>query len=450
MCRTALLLLLAATAAAQTIEGNWLGTLEVPNGKLRLAWKVQANAAGGYNASVDSIDQGAHGLPVDEVIFEPPQVRFTMKRLGASYAGQVDEGGRRIRGEWTQGGTSLPLDFERSEGEPPRLHRPQDPKPPFPYVAEDVTYESGGVTLAGTLTRPNGDGPFPALLLLSGSGPQDRDEQIFGHRPFAVIADHLSRRGCAILRVDDRGVGKSTGRLADATMDDLAADALAGIRFLRARKEIDPKRLGILGHSEGAVVGPLAATKSGEVRLLVLLAPPAVPGKEILYAQGEAIARASGVPPEGIERNRVMQTRIVETIIGASGADEARRELEAVIAEVPEAQRASARAQIASFTSPNLKSFLAVDPQALLRKLRVPLLALFGEKDLQVLPSQNAGPLEAALKAAGNSDYQVRILPGLNHLFQPAKTGAPSEYAKIDETFSPAALDAIAEWLKDH
>lgn len=450
MCRTALLLLLAATAAAQTIEGNWLGTLEVPNGKLRLAWKVQANAAGGYNASVDSIDQGAHGLPVDEVIFEPPQVRFTMKRLGASYAGQVDEGGRRIRGEWTQGGTSLPLDFERSEGEAPRLHRPQDPKPPFPYVAEDVTYESGGVTLAGTLTRPNGDGPFPALLLLSGSGPQDRDEQIFGHRPFAVIADHLSRRGCAILRVDDRGVGKSTGRLADATMDDLAADALAGIRFLRARKEIDPKRLGILGHSEGAVLGPLAATKSGEVRLLVLLAPPAVPGKEILYAQGEAIARASGVPPEGIERNRVMQTRIVETIIGASGADEARRELEAVIAEVPEAQRASARAQIASFTSPNLKSFLAVDPQALLRKLRVPVLALFGEKDLQVLPSQNAGPLEAALKAAGNSDYQVRILPGLNHLFQPAKTGAPSEYAKIDETFSPAALDAIAEWLKDH
>jgi uncharacterized protein len=450
MCRTALLLLLAATAAAQTIEGNWLGTLEVPNGKLRLAWKVQANAAGGYNASVDSIDQGAHGLPVDEVIFEPPQVRFTMKRLGASYAGQVDEGGRRIRGQWTQGGTSLPLDFERSEGEPPRLHRPQDPKPPFPYVAEDVTYESGGVTLAGTLTRPNGDGPFPALLLLSGSGPQDRDEQIFGHRPFAVIADHLSRRGCAILRVDDRGVGKSTGRLADATMDDLAADALAGIRFLRARKEIDPKRLGILGHSEGAVVGPLAATKSGEVRLLVLLAPPAVPGKEILYAQGEAIARASGVPPEGIERNRVMQTRIVETIIGASGADEARRELEAVIAEVPEAQRASARAQIASFTSPNLKSFLAVDPQALLRKLRVPVLALFGEKDLQVLPSQNAGRLEAALRAAGNSDYRVRILPGLNHLFQPAKTGAPSEYAKIDETFSPAALDAIAEWLKDH
>lgn len=450
MCRTALLLLLAATAAAQTIEGNWLGTLEVPNGKLRLAWKVQANAAGGYNASVDSIDQGAHGLPVDEVIFEPPQVRFTMKRLGASYAGQVDEGGRRIRGQWTQGGTSLPLDFERSEGEPPRLHRPQDPKPPFPYVAEDVTYESGGVTLAGTLTRPNGDGPFPALLLLSGSGPQDRDEQIFGHRPFAVIADHLSRRGCAILRVDDRGVGKSTGRLADATMDDLAADALAGIRFLRARKEIDPKRLGILGHSEGAVVGPLAATKSGKVRLLVLLAPPAVPGKEILYAQGEAIARASGVPPEGIERNRVMQTRIVETIIGASGADEARRELEAVIAEVPEAQRASARAQIASFTSPNLKSFLAVDPQALLRKLRVPVLALFGEKDLQVLPSQNAGRLEAALRAAGNSDYRVRILPGLNHLFQPAKTGAPSEYAKIDETFSPAALDAIAEWLKDH
>ncbi len=450
MCRTALLLLLAATAAAQTIEGNWLGTLEVPNGKLRLAWKVQANAAGGYNASVDSIDQGAHGLPVDEVIFEPPQVRFTMKRLGASYAGQVDEGGRRIRGQWTQGGTSLPLDFERSEGEPPRLHRPQDPKPPFPYVAEDVTYESGGVTLAGTLTRPNGDGPFPALLLLSGSGPQDRDEQIFGHRPFAVIADHLSRRGCAILRVDDRGVGKSTGRLADATMDDLAADALAGIRFLRARREIDPKRLGILGHSEGAVVGPLAATKSGEVRLLVLLAPPAVPGKEILYAQGEAIARASGVPPEGIERNRVMQTRIVETIIGASGADEARRELEAVIAEVPEAQRASARAQIASFTSPNLKSFLAVDPQALLRKLRVPVLALFGEKDLQVLPSQNAGRLEAALRAAGNSDYRVRILPGLNHLFQPAKTGAPSEYAKIDETFSPAALDAIAEWLKDH
>lgn len=450
MCRTALLLLLAATAAAQTIEGNWLGTLEVPNGKLRLAWKVQANAAGGYNASVDSIDQGAHGLPVDEVIFEPPQVRFTMKRLGASYAGQVDEGGRRIRGQWTQGGTSLPLDFERSEGEPPRLHRPQDPKPPFPYVAEDVTYESGGVTLAGTLTRPNGDGPFPALLLLSGSGPQDRDEQIFGHRPFAVIADHLSRRGCAILRVDDRGVGKSTGRLADATMDDLAADALAGIRFLRARREIDPKRLGILGHSEGAVVGPLAATKSGKVRLLVLLAPPAVPGKEILYAQGEAIARASGVPPEGIERNRVMQTRIVETIIGASGPDEARRELEAVIAEVPEAQRASARAQIASFTSPNLKSFLAVDPQALLRKLRVPVLALFGEKDLQVLPSQNAGRLEAALRAAGNSDYRVRILPGLNHLFQPAKTGAPSEYAKIDETFSPAALDAIAEWLKDH
>ncbi|MGH7127500.1 MAG: alpha/beta hydrolase family protein, partial [Planctomycetaceae bacterium] len=286
------MILSAASVRASSqdpLAGDWTGALDVGGTQLRLVFHIGPEEDGNRTGTMDSPDQGTTGLPIATVALADSTVRMTMPAMSGSYEGRLSADGKTIDGTWTQGGSSLPLKLEKSAAsvEPPS--RPQEPKPPFPYASQDITYPndaSTGVTLAGTLTMPEAGGPFPAVVLVSGSGPQNRNEELLGHKPFLVLSDALTRRGIAVLRYDDRGVASSTGAFATATSEDFAGDALAGVRYLKTRPEIDPGRIGIIGHSEGGLIAPIAAARSDDVAFIVLMAGPGVTGEEILYLQG--------------------------------------------------------------------------------------------------------------------------------------------------------------------
>ncbi|MCX6620468.1 MAG: alpha/beta fold hydrolase, partial [Acidobacteria bacterium] len=325
-----LLLCLAPLTAAQPVEGLWSGTLEA-GVKLRLVLRVKAAGPGKLTATLQSVDQGVT-LPVSAITLDHQTVAFEVQQIGGSFKGTLNLAASEITGQWSQMGAVLPLIFTRTARAPEAV-RPQEPKPPFPYEALEVSYENreANVKLAGTLTVPRTKGPFPAVLLITCSGPQDRNETIVGHKPFLVIADYLTRRGIAVLRVDDRGVGGSTGNAASATIEDFAADVLDGIAFLKQRKEIDATRIGLLGHSEGGVVAPLVASKSKDVAFLVLLAAPGVTGEQLLYAQGAAIARTLGASAAGIAKQQALQQKLFAAVKQGGDPKSLRARLEEMI-----------------------------------------------------------------------------------------------------------------------
>lgn len=439
---------LLLTGQTPPLEGSFEGALKLPTGQsLRLRLHVKSAPDGQWTGTLDSVDQGAFGIAIDEISFAEGVLRWSIQRLRASFEGKLGADGTLLEGTFTQG-MPMPLTLKRVD---PALAkapaRPQTPRPPFPYTALEVSFPSkaAGVTLAGTLTLPAGPGPHPAVILISGSGPQDRDETIMGHKPFWVLADHLSRRGFAVLRYDDRGFGKSGGSFETATSVDFSDDAEGAFDYLRARKEIDPKRTGLLGHSEGGIVAPMVAARRDDVAFLVLLAGTAVPGADVMTAQGEAILRAMGAPEAARAQNRQTQERLFEAVRTTPDPDELRQKAAAALEAMPEAQRA---AQLRQITGPWMRFFITYDPAPVLRRVKCPVLAIFGEKDLQVLPEQNAPVLEAALREGGNTRVEVRRLPGLNHLLQPAALGTPQEYAMIEQTMDPQALDLIAGWLR--
>jgi hypothetical protein len=331
--------------------------------------------------------------------------------------------------------------------------RPQDPVPPFPYQAIEVSYDNvkaPGVRLGGTLVIPSGKPPFPAVLLITGSGQQDRDEAIFNHRPFAVIADYLARRGIASLRVDDRGIGSSTGPVEQATSADFATDVEAGIAFLRSRPQVSSQAIGLIGHSEGGMIAPMVATvPQNQVAFIVLLAAPGVPGDRLLLEQQRALLKASGTSDKDITAQSQLLEKLLPMIKASQESTEVLTDrLIAIVKQMePDAPEVLLRQQISFLTLPWMRFFLAYDPAPVLARVTCPVLALNGEKDLQVLADTNLPAIEQALQQAGHPKFKVVKLAGLNHLFQTAKTGAPEEYERIDETFSPKALQLIADWI---
>jgi hypothetical protein len=364
-----------------------------------------------------------------------------------------------MAGQFKQGGFTLPLTLKKTD-KPTEVKRPQEPKKPYPYVEEEVSYENkkAGVKLAGTLTLPQGKGPFPAVLLITGSGAQDRNEAILGHKPFLVLADHLTRKGIAVLRVDDRGVGGSTGNVSQATSEDFAGDALAGVEFLKSRKEINPKKIGLIGHSEGGIVAPMAAVKSKDIAFIVLMAGTGLTGEEILYLQGELISRAAGAHLLDVAAQRRLQEQMFAVVLSETDNARAEKKLREILAEevskLSEEEKKAAgsasgamEAQIKSVLSPWFRFFLTYDPKPTLRKVKCPVLAINGEKDLQVPPKENLRAIEEALKAGRNKDFTIKELPKLNHLFQTCTTGSLSEYSQIEETIAPVALETIADWI---
>lgn len=441
------------------IEGLWLGAIKAGPQELRLLVRISGKPDGSLSGTLDSLDQGAKGLALDDLSFKEKQLRFELKVGKAAFEGKLKEGGAEIIGEWKQAGQSFPLTFKRTD-KAPETARPQEPKKPYPYEAEEVAYENkqAGVKMAGTLTLPKGAGPFPAVLLITGSGAQDRDETLMGHKPFLVLADYLTRKGIAVLRVDDRGVGGSTGSLEKATSEDLAGDVLAGVDYLKGRKEINPKQIGLIGHSEGGLIAPMVAARSKDVAFIVMWAGTGLPGEEVMYQQGAAVLKATGADEKQLARQRAMQERFFAAVKQEKDEAALEKKLRAIVDEElgklseedkkkAEAQKPRLEAQLRLLRSPWMRFFLSYDPAPTLAKVRCPVLALVGEKDVQVVPRENLEAIEKALKAGGNKDYTVKELPGLNHLFQTAKTGAVAEYAKIEETIAPSALELIAEWI---
>ncbi|HEX4962606.1 MAG TPA: alpha/beta fold hydrolase [Thermoanaerobaculia bacterium] len=440
--------------------GEWLGALAVGPVKLRLALHVEKKGDGGLGAILDSIDQGGAKIPVDTVAFEGGTLRLTLKAIDATYEGKLNADGSALEGTWSQGGQHLPLTLHRLE-KAFALNRPQEPKGPFPYESREVAFhsEAGNARLVGTLLLPAGKGPFPAVALVTGSGPQDRDETLMGHKPFLVIADALARRGIASLRWDDRGTAASGGDHWGSTVDDFAADARAAVAILRSRPEVDKSAIGIVGHSEGGLIAPMVAASSQSVGFLVLLAPPGEPIRSLLMRQTRDLYRLQGLDPKLIDRTLAAQAEDLDLIADPALTVDRLQEKLRALAEARRPQfTAEERAQlridgdaieraIRVSTTAWFRSLIRKDPAVYLREVKIPVLALFGEKDFQVEPQVNAAAARASLAAAGNPNHEERILPGLNHLFQHAKTGSIEEYAEIEETFAPEALSTIGDWI---
>ncbi len=450
---------LAADPAPPAL-GHWEGAIQTPDADLQV--KVDLAAEGGaFRGTIDIPQQAAKGLPLAGVALPAGAegaVRFSIQGIPGAPTFEGALAGGEIKGTFSQGGRSFPFRLGREVAKP--VARPQEPKPPFPYLAEEVQYEANGVHLAGTLTLPRGDGPFPAVLLLTGSGAQNRDEEVFGHKPFLVIADHLTRAGIAVLRVDDRGVGGSTGSVPRSTTADFADDALAGVRFLKSHPHIAPGHVGLVGHSEGALVASLAASRSRDVAFIVLLSGPGVPGREVILDQMARIARAGGMLEEQIRAGVAEQKKLFELM--ESEKDPARLEtrlrafLRAQLAGRPPAERVPEAdvdrivdLQVQELLSPWYRFFLTYDPRPALSRVKVPVLALSGELDLQAAPDLSLPEVRKALAAAKDEDVTIRRLPGLNHLLQHAKTGALAEYAANEETISPEVLDIMTRWILD-
>lgn len=452
-------------AAGRALLGNWLGDLK-RNGVplLKLVVRLAEAPCGQVTAVMDSPDQSAKNLPMTSLAVGPDSLHLAMAYIGGKYAAAVSPDAKKLTGKWMQAGATMDLELARTDSIPVQ-RRPQEPVKPYPYLEEEVTYDNPdqGVKIAGTLTLPSSGGPFPAVLLISGSGAQNRDETIMGHKPFLVIADHLTRQGVAVLRVDDRGIGGSTGDLFAATLPDNASDVLSGVKYLKSRREIDAAKIGLIGHSEGGWVAPIAATRSRDVAFIILLAGPGVSGENLLYGQEEAMARAKGASPEMIALNRETAKRVYKIVKTQKADSTAERMVVQTLRSVQPKLLAAAHTPADSalartwvdgidqrtklLTRPWFRYLLTYDPAPVLRQVRVPVLALYGGHDLQVPPAQNVPAMEHALRAGRDRDFTVLELPGLNHLFQNAPTGMIEEYPRIEETFAPSALDLIANWI---
>jgi uncharacterized protein len=439
-----------------TISGLWSGELEIPNtAKLRMGITISRISNNSYKAFLNIIDQATGDIPCDAVIHRNDSVIIKINGLGIEIAGAIDREFKSIKSEFRQGGGIFPVLFKRVD-KLPVLLRSQAPKKPYPYNEEDVVFENkkAGIKLAGTLTFPKSKARFPAVILVTGSGQQDRNEEIGRHKPFLIIADYLTRNGIAVLRVDDRGIGGSTGNFDKSTTLDFAEDALAGIAFLKSRKEINPKKIGIIGHSEGGIVAPLAATISSDVAFIVSMAGTIENFEDVVIDQILSQLKLQGTKDEDIELERGWRKKLYSVAKENTDSATAAKRLWELYNELSKDEitrlnwpKGRQDAQISQVLNPWWRYVLGMDNKAILMKVKCPILSIYGELDQQVNPGKNIPVIEAALKEGGNKNFLVKKLPGLNHLFQTATTGSEYEYIRIEETISPLALQTITDWI---
>jgi hypothetical protein len=456
-----LFLLFSASTSAQgnNIVGNWLGKLMVSGISLRIEIQISKDSAANYKAFLKSPDQVADmTFPAELVTFINDSIKIGFDALKGFYSGKV-KSDTSIDGTWSQGGKDFSLPLSRVE-KLVEIIRPQNPRKPYPYKEEEVNVinKEAGVTLAGTFTHPEIGNNFPAVILITGSGAQNRDEELLGHKPFLILSDYLTRQGIAVLRCDDRGFGKSTGNFSSATTKDFATDILACVEYLKTRSDVDKKHIGLIGHSEGGLIAPMVAVKSKDVSFIVMMAGPGICGEKILELQSKLIAKAGGETDEKINKSVTLSKKLYKIVKEEKDSSVAAVKLKKVMDEfynsmsedekkLPGNSHENLTGQVRELLTPWFKFFLSFDPKDNLSKLRIPILALNGEKDLQVPPKENLAAIEAALKKAGNKDFMIMEFPNLNHLFQTSETGAPSEYNKIEETMAPVALFTISEWI---
>lgn len=454
-----------AKPETSSITGFWSACIDLGPVQVPISISLSQNPQGNLTGHFYCTDQGLTDVILEELSFENGLLSFEVKTLHANFRGTLN--GAELSGRFTQSKIPFPVIFKRTTGVPAPLNRPQEPMAPFPYQVEEVSYESkeANAILSGTLTLPDSTGPFPAVLLIAGSGPNDRNETLFGHKPFLVLADHLTRCGIAVLRSDKRGVGKSTGDYEMATTQDFAEDVLAGVRFLKSRPEINSTHIGLVGHSEGGLVAPIVAAKSSEVAFIVLIGGPGVTGEEILYEQAALIERSMGMSEELIARESKLSREMFAIVTKEHEPLTAEAQLKDLIAayltNLPEILKNEVtekfneqeysfhtQAAIDQINTPWFRYFLTYDPATSIKKVKVPVLAIIGELDLQVAPHQNLPPIARALEEGGNTDFTLLELPKHNHMLQVCKTGSLAEYAEIEETMSPIALKIMSDWIQ--
>lgn len=440
------------------IKGTWSGPMKVGAAEMTLVINITPGEKDSLTVTIDSPDQGVKGIATSKVRVTTDSLIVKSKVLMGSYQGTFENNYSTLKGTWKQSGMTFPLVLNHSF-EKYSLNRPQEPKPPYPYIEKEVIVKNNkaNVELAGTLTLPETGGPFPTVILITGSGAQNRNEELMGHKPFLVLADYLTRKGIAVLRVDDRGFAKSTGNFSTATTLDFVTDVSAEIDFLKTQKEIDSTKIGLAGHSEGGLIGPIVASERKDVAFVVMLAGPGVTGEQILLMQTSKLNKMAGFTDKEIADEKSLRTKIYTAIKKNSDNKKAATKIKALIRSAKKknpdgkgfSQMDDAQTDIfiKQCTTPWFRTFLVLDPVDYLSKVHCPLLALNGSLDVQVPAKENLQAIEKALIFGGNSNYTIEEIPYANHLFQHAKTGNIDEYSKIEETMSPEVLDKIATWI---
>ena len=454
-----LLLAISNLINAQNVLGDWNGALEVQGMQLRLVFHITEDGEK-LKATMDSPDQGANGIPVDKVSMNGKELTIEMPKMGIKFTSTLNEDGTEIEGTFNQGPMSLPLKMTREKVAKKELVRPQEPKT-FAYQQEEVKFENpkGGHHLAGTLTIPPGGKFEEVVVLITGSGPQDRNEELLGHKPFLVLSDHFAKRGIAVLRYDDRGVGESTGTFKGSTSRDFADDANAAVSFLKKRKDMAGKKIGLCGHSEGGMIAPIVASENPEVDFIVLLAGPGINIPDLMKLQTDKISEAEGVDEEMRKINAVIIEKAFGFLHSNKGMnkDNLRKGLTQILSDGFESLPASEKEgeDKNKFMEEELEMmldswflyFMQFDPADYLTKVKCPVLAVNGELDLQVTSKENLEGIKNSLAKAGNKNVTIKEFEGLNHLFQKTETGAPSEYAKLEETFNEEAMKFVSDWI---
>ena len=462
MKKTALLIfvsLFSLTIFGQNITGQWNGALKVQGTQLRVVFNI-TKTDDGISATMDSPDQGAKEIPTTTTSFENSILKITIENAKIEYEGALGKD-NIIVGTFKQGGQSFPMNLSKVVIEKEKLVRPQEPTKPYSYFSEDITFENkkAGIILAGTLTLPKNEGVFPVVILISGSGPQNRDEELLGHKPFLVLSDYLTKNGIAVLRYDDRGTALSKGDFKTATSADFATDVESAITYLKTRKEINKKKIGLMVHSEGGLIAPMVASKSKDVAFIVMLAGTGIQGDQILLLQQRLIGKASEVSDEDLQKNELLNRKAFDIVNKSNSIEQLNIDLTNFIkqslldnknAEKPKGMSEDdfVKLQVKQIANPWMQYFIKYNPAPTLEKVKCLVLAINGGKDLQVSPKENLEAIKKALAKGGNKKVTTKEFPNLNHLFQECKTGSPDEYATIEQTFSPIALTEIFKWIQ--
>ena len=465
------ILLSVLISTSQSIIGNWEGSLQVQGMELPAVFHISKDSTGKLIGTFDSPKQMAYGLKCSSVSVNADSVIIEMKGFGAKYFGLLSTDNKSITGKWSQGGMSLPLDIKKTSdvATANEIKRPQTPKPPFNYSSEDIIYNNTdkSIQFGATFTFPKNPAAkkYPAVILITGSGLQDRDETTLEHKPFAVIADYLTNQGIAVLRVDDRGKGKTTGDFKNATTADFAKDVEAGIEYLKTRKEVDVNNIGMIGHSEGGVIAPMVASRRKDIKFIVLLAGPAVPITDLMEQQNTDVLLSVGVSKQDEELYRPLYKKIISISIEEKDSSVAAKKISTAFENWRAATPATSVKNTTGVTDEKSKGnfiekfieeinnpwfnyFIKFKPANYLSKLHCAVLALNGEKDIQVAAAPNIEAIRKIMVEKKVKTFKVEVLPGLNHLFQHCKKCDVSEYAEIEETFAPEALQIIGDWIK--
>lgn len=451
--------LFSYTIYGQSISGKWNGALKVQGTQLRLVFNI-VETENGLSSTMDSPDQGAKGIPTKMTSFDNSILKITVANARIEYEGKLGAN-NIIVGTFKQSGQSFQMNLSKELIEKEKLNRPQEPIQPYSYYSEDITFDNKieGISLAGTLTLPKKDGIFPVVVLISGSGPQNRNEELMGHKPFLVLSDYLTKNGIAVLRFDDRGVGLSKGKFDLATSANFATDVEAAVNYLKTRKEINKNKIGLIGHSEGGIIAPIIASKSKDIAFIVLLAGTGISGDKLLLAQQRLIGKSAGINDEDLTKIELTNRKVFDIVKESNSLDILSNDLTTYIKQnlknnlnpsKPEGLSDDdfVKLQIKQIANPWMQYFIKYNPATTLEKVKCPVLAINGSKDLQVPPKENLEAIKSALAKGGNKKVTIKELPNLNHLFQECETGSPAEYSSIEQTFSPIALTEILKWIQ--